>query len=195
MELLQQTAAGDERAFRVLFDRYKRLLLTFVYRITQDGAATEEIVQDIFLKIWMTRENLSDIRNFKNYLFIICRNQALNLVEKEKRLYQQRKIYEKDMLSTTNASSEITISGEEEGGPERPYHLIDEAIDRLPAQQQKAWLLSRHEGMTYEEIATKMALSRETIKYYIRLANDSIKDYIADHNIQLLLLLLAARYL
>ena len=143
----------------------------------------------------MTRENLSDIRNFKNYLFIICRNQALNLVEKEKRLYQQRKIYEKDMLSTTNASSEVTISGEEEGGPERPYHLIDEAIDRLPAQQQKAWLLSRHEGMTYEEIATKMALSRETIKYYIRLANDSIKDYIADHNIQLLLLLLAARYL
>ncbi len=184
-DLLLRTAQGDERAFRALFDQYKRLLLSFVYRITQDHASAEEIVQDIFVKIWMTREGLTAIQSFKNYLFIVSRNQSLNLVEKEKRLFLKQQAYQKEMLSKPPEHPES----------ERPYHLIDEAIERLPAQQQRTWLLSRHEGLTYEEIAQKMNLSRETVKYYIRLANDSIKDYIADNNIQLFVLLLAAGYL
>ncbi len=145
----------------------------------------EEVVQDIFLKIWQTRETLEGIKNFKNYLFIISRNKALKLIEKEIRERNRQEDYH----TNTQTSGHY---GEED---ERPFHLIDEAIERLPGQQKTAWLLSRHEGFTYEQIAAQMGLSEKTVKRHIRLATDSMKVYISTHNTALLVLLIAANYL
>lgn len=184
-ELLHRTARGDESAFRELFETYQPGLLFLISKITRNMVTAEEVVQDMFIKIWQTRENLSEIRSFKNYLFIISRNQALKLIDKEIRQRNRQETYEKDMRETGRGAEQ----------DERPFHLIDEAIDRLPSQQKTAWLLSRHEGMTYEQIAAQMGLSEKTIKRHIRLATDSIKTYISTHNTALFVLLIAASYL
>lgn len=147
-------------------------------------AATEEIVQDVFLKIWMTKESLGDIRSFKNFSFTLSRNQALNFIDKEIR----RKKREDQFLQ--NGGEDNPTQDDK-----RPYHLIDEAINRLPNQQQTAWLLSRHEGLTYEEIAEQMNLSPKTVKRYIRIATDSMKEYISTHNLSLAILLASVAYL
>jgi len=181
-DLLLQTSKGDESAFRELFDVYQPLLLSFVFRITKNRVTTEEIVQDIFLKIWMTRESLAGIQSFKNYLFIVSRNQALNLIDKERRARNRQSAYEKE------------VTGNHDAPEEKMYHLIDEAIDRLPGQQKTAWLLSRHEGLTYAEIAEQMGLSAKTVKNYIAIATDSMKSYLSERNLPLLLLLIAANY-
>jgi RNA polymerase sigma-70 factor (family 1) len=182
--LLLRTAAGDESAFRELFGMYQPSLLYLVHKITRNMGAAEEAVQDIFLKVWLTRESLYKIQHFKNYIFIVARNQALNVLDKQVRERNKQQDYQR----TTEESRESSDNG-------LPYHLIDEAIHRLPQQQRRAWLLSRHEGMSYEEIGTRLSISQKTVKRHIRLATDSIKDYVVTHNTELLVLLLVANYL
>lgn len=192
-DLLSRTARGEDAAFRELFDEYQPMLLSFVFKITKNLAATEEIVQDILLKIWMTKENLVNIRSFKNYSFTLARNQALNYIDKEIRRKNREEQFKKNAeAGYVGSGREMDDSIEDE---KRPYHLIDEAINRLPNQQQTAWLLSRHEGLTYEEIAEQMNLSPKTVKRYIRIATDSMKEYISTHNLPLAILLASVAYL
>lgn len=170
-ELLLKVAGGDEAAFRVLFDHHQPLLMTYVFSVTKSVPFAEEIVQDIFLKIWMTKETLAKVNSFKNYLFIVSRNQAINFTKKLGRELEKRSEYE------GYVKMEVAGQGTDEELATH-YHLIDQAIDRLPPQQQKVYLLSRHEGLTYQEIGDQMGLSPRTVKRYIRISTDSIKGFI-----------------
>lgn len=170
--LLLKVAEGDERAFRTLFEQHHRLLAAHIMRITRSQELTEEIVQDVFLKIWMSRETLSEIQDLRAYLYIVSKNHALNSLRKVAR---ERAAFGDADWSLAEKS---IISAE----PEQPDHygLIDEAIDRLPPRQQTVYLLSRHERKKYTEIADQLSLSRETVKKYLQLATESISAYILD---------------
>ncbi len=170
--LLLKVAGGDERAFRALFEQYHGMLATHIMRITRSPELTEEIVQDVFLKIWMSRETLSQIHDLRAYLYIVSKNQALNSLKKVAR---DRVTFTDDGWNLVEKSF-ISSEPEDPG----PYGLIDEAINRLPPQQQKVYLLSRHERKKYTEIADQMGLSRETVKKYLQLATESISTYVLD---------------
>jgi RNA polymerase sigma-70 factor (ECF subfamily) len=81
-ELLEKIAAGDHVAFTTLFDNYHHSLGAFVFSITKSKELAEEITLDVFLKIWMTREALAEVKNFKAYLFTVSRNAAIVLFAK-----------------------------------------------------------------------------------------------------------------
>jgi len=169
-ELLIKIAKGDERAFCCFFERYHQMLATHILRITRCRLLTEEIVQDVFLKIWMTREVLSEIRDVKAYLYMVSRNHALNGLKKVAR---ERELHlEIDPELVGNMSS---MESHEEVNY---YGLIDEAINILPPQQKKVYLLSRHERLKYSEIADHLQLSKETVKKYLQLATESITYYL-----------------
>ena len=170
--LLLRVAEGDERAFCVLFERYHGLLASHIMRITRSQALTEEIVQDVFLKIWMSRETLSEIRDLRAYLYIASKNHALNSLKKAAR----EKVIESQADWNLVERSFMAPEAEE---PDH-YGLIDEAINRLPPRQQEVYLLSRHERKKYSEIAEQLGLSRETVKKYLQLATESISAYILD---------------
>lgn len=170
--LLLKVSAGDERAFCALFDQYHRLLATHIMRITRSQELTEEIVQDVFLKIWMSRETLSEIHDLRAYLYTVSKNHALNGLKKAAK---ERVILNDKDLEFAEKSFSVSE-------PEEPdhYDLIDEAIDRLPPRQQKVYLLSRHERKKYSEIADMLGLSRETVKKYLQLATESISAYVLE---------------
>jgi RNA polymerase sigma-70 factor (ECF subfamily) len=165
-ELLRLVAAGDERAFTRLFDHYHQRLGLHVYRITRSEPVAEELVHDVFLKIWRNRELLLEIENFPVYLFVVSKNAALNAL---KRIAAER-------VKLTDLDHAVEVE------PEQPddyrYALIDEAIDQLPPQQRQVYLLSRHQRLSYNEIALQMGLSRETVKKYLQIATASIISYI-----------------
>lgn len=165
-ELLRQVAAGDERAFSRLFDHYHQWLGMHIYRITHSEQIAEELVHDVFLKIWLNRELLSGIENFSVYLFVISKNAALNALKKI--------AAERSRFTDLDEAGDIM--------PEQPddyrYALIDEAIDRLPPQQRQVYMLSRHQRLSYSEIALRMGLSRETVKKYLQIATASIVTHI-----------------
>jgi RNA polymerase sigma-70 factor (ECF subfamily) len=173
-DLLRQVAEGSEAAFRELFYRYADRLGNYVLRLTQSKMHAEEIVQDVFLKIWTNREALSDVDNFNVYLFVVSRNQTLNAMRKVIRLKGYQKEWERNQAAAVVENSQKPV--EEEGL--YAEGLINSAVDQLPSQQRKVWLLSRKDGLTHPQIATAMGISRETVKKYIMHANQSITRFI-----------------
>ena len=118
-----------------MFYRYADLLGAYVFRLTRSREYTEEIVQDVFLKIWMSREALAEVENFKVYLFVISRNQTLNALRKVIRERNRFKAWEKNMSSLSAVhNEESTYPADETLG------IIDEAINQLPEQQKKVEL-------------------------------------------------------
>ncbi|MFA6249455.1 MAG: sigma-70 family RNA polymerase sigma factor [Mucilaginibacter sp.] len=183
-ELLLKVANGDEHAFSELFNTHHQLLGTHIYRITDSVELAEEVVQDVFLKIWMSRETLTSVQNFRAYLFVISKNHALNCLRKVAKERIHQKTLEK------NASS---ITPDDSPGLAGYYSLLDEAIDHLPPQQQKVYLLSRHNRLKYDEIARQMGLSRETVKKYLQGATHSITSFVQSNiDISAMIILVSA---
>lgn len=164
-ELLVLIAEGDEAAFHELVNRYADLLHTFIYRITEDRQLTQELVQDTFVKIWLSRETLIAVQNFRAYLFTVSKNFAIKAAQKA---LKERMRFE-DWKKTWH---------DDETDSEWKFALIDEAIARLPPQQYKVWIMSRRQGKKYTEIADELGLSRESVKKYLQYANASILDYV-----------------
>lgn len=169
--LLQRVAAGDETAFTELFNAYNALLGAHIYRLTESSDLAREVVQDVFLKIWLTRETLVKVERFRPYLFVVSKNHALNCLKK---LRNERVKYAQWQADIRYTGEHIATADESASYDS----LIDHAISQLPPQQKKAYLQSRHERLTYGEIAHKMDLSPETVKKYIKLAGESISHYI-----------------
>ncbi len=161
-------SAGDEAAFTQLFNHWHQLLAGYVYRITESRELTEEIMQDVFLKIWITRETLSEIQNFKHYLIVVSRNQCFDVLKKQLKESVRKRDYEKDQkLSVAGASEQPDYSS-----------LIDQAIENLPARRKEVYLLSRHERLSYQEVADKLGISKESVKTHLKLASQSITEFI-----------------
>jgi len=168
-EILQLVAMGDERAFRRLFNQYHHRLGIHIFNITKSHELAEEVVQDVFLKIWNNRALLSDVVNFKAYLYVASKNQAINAL---KRIAQEK------VLTIELADTVYEIGADETGEENERYILVDEAIDHLPPQQRLVYLLSRHERLQYAEIAERLSLSRETVKKYLQISTESITCYV-----------------
>lgn len=181
-DLLGQIAQGDENAFRQLFYMYHQQLAIHVFRLTQSVELAEEIVQDVFLKIWTNRETLTYVHHFKAYLFVVSKNQTLNAL---RQLAKERKNKEEWQKGNT-----ILYEQQQSEDNTDYYGLIDQAIEQLPPQQQKVYCLSRHKRLKYQEIAQQLNLSRETVKKYMQLAIASIGTYIRSNTEAFLLLLL-----
>lgn len=170
--LLLQTATGDEQAFTQIFNAYHQQLGAFILKFTDSHELTQEIVQDVFMKIWTNRSVLKGIDSFKAYLIVIARNHAYNLLKLQARESLKKREYLKINVET------ITVNEESNNWKEQHLQLIEEAIAQLPRQQQKIYQLSRNQGMKYEEIAATLGISFETVKKHMHLALRSIKNYV-----------------
>jgi RNA polymerase sigma-70 factor (ECF subfamily) len=184
--LLKAIVNGDEQAFARLSDYYNLFLCSYVFRFTHSEEIAEEIVQDIFLKIWMSHEVLAGIKNFRKYLYIVFKNNTLSALRKMSREKAKQKAY---------FSSSVTIVEETSPAEElarKYYLLIDKAIELLPDHQQKIYLLNRRQKRKYEEITQEMGISYETVKRHMRYASLFISDYVRSHMEPCLIALLLA---
>ncbi len=173
-DLLRKVAEDGERAFCILYMRYYQQLGSYIYTLSDSMETAEEIVQDVFMKIWSERKSLLEVNNFKGYLFVISKNYALNVLKKslrERQLKESYYNYHREVIGT-----EISVMGDLSY-----YSLLDQAIDQLPPRQKEVFLMSRHKRMKYAEIAGALSLSPESIKKYLKLATASISSHIRKH--------------
>ncbi|MFC6102521.1 RNA polymerase sigma factor [Olivibacter domesticus] len=161
--LLGAVASGDEGAFRQLFDAYHNKLALFIYRLTKDRLLTDELVQDVFVKIWNRKEHLLKITNFDSYLFAMAKNLALNALRDLARRSEKHRLWEVEY-------DEADLSEQQK----EFFSLVNEAIDHLPTQQREVYLLSKYEKYKHEQIAQKMDLSQQTVKKYVQRATQHI---------------------
>ncbi|AEV99802.1 RNA polymerase subunit sigma-70 [Niastella koreensis] len=173
-ELLAQVANGDKLAFRQLFDLYKLRLYAFVLQLTHSKVDAEEIVQDVFTKLWESRTSLLHVEYPGKYIYTIARNKTLNHLT---RLARDRQLLQQVWLNVSHVDNptEAILQAQES------QRLIDEAISRLSIQRQTIFKLSREQGFTHEEIAARLDLSKSRIKNILVEILKHIKDHLAHY--------------
>jgi RNA polymerase sigma-70 factor (ECF subfamily) len=174
-ELLAQVAGGDHKAFCILFDRYHGYVFGFGRKLTRSDDQAEEIVQDIFLKIWALREKLSSLDNFEAYLTRLVRNQSYSVLRRN--------------IAHDKASSVfLSQQAEQDNNMERQLaynetvRILEEAIQGLPEQQRKVYELCHRQGLKYEDAAREMAISADTVHYHMKLALKAIREHFKKHS-------------
>jgi RNA polymerase sigma-70 factor (family 1) len=173
-ELLSRIAGGDERAFREVFDHYERYVFTFAQKITRSDSDAEEIVQDIFLKIWFARNQLLTIDNFGAYLNRVVRNHAFNLLRHEA-------IVSKAKIELGLSTSDNDMGTQQMLDYKDTKDLLDKVVSRLPEQQRKVYLLCHIEGLKYDEVAARLKISPDTVHYHMKLALAKIREHFKRH--------------
>jgi RNA polymerase sigma-70 factor (family 1) len=174
-ELLQLVANGNKGAFKQLFDLYKLKLFTFVLQMTHSRVDAEEIVQDIFARLWESRAGLASVDHPAKYIYTIARNKTLNHLTKlarDRRLLQQLWV---NVSQQENPSEELLHARE-------CQQLIGKAISELSLQRQTIFELSREQGLSHEEIANRLGLSKSRVKNIIVEILKHIRDYLAHYS-------------
>jgi RNA polymerase sigma-70 factor (family 1) len=167
--LLLNIANGDEKAFRQIFDYYSSKIYHFALKLTHSTVLAEEIVQEIFLKIWNNREKLSEVEFFPAYLYTIARNHAFNVLK--------RIAIEANANAKLVAKLPLHHSETEEGIICGDYEShLDRIVNSLPPQQKKVYSLCHGEGLKYEEAAERLNISRLTVKTHMQSALRTIKS-------------------
>ncbi|WP_157962633.1 RNA polymerase sigma factor [Chitinophaga deserti] len=166
-DVLKSVAEGSRNAFATLYNGYVNQAGPIVYMITGSREHTEDILQELFVKIWNDREKLHTVQRFNAYFYILLRNQTLNYID---RLATERKKRDQYVRS-------VYLQEEGESLPFRQrLDILDKAIDALPAQQKTVFLL-RAQGYRNPEIACRLKLSPDSVKKYNQLALKSIHQF------------------
>ncbi|HRE49938.1 MAG TPA: RNA polymerase sigma-70 factor [Flavitalea sp.] len=172
--LLDLIATGDQQAFAKLFDQYRNRVYTVAYRLTQSASIAEEIVEDVFLKIWLKRNDLSAIQNFNAYLLTIARNDCYRALKKIARDYRITSIQEDELEMGLHVTEDYLV--------EKQYkELLNNAINKLPKQQKLVFRLIKEQGLKREEVADILQLSPETVKFHLSQAVKTIRIFCVQH--------------
>lgn len=171
--LLQAVSEGDKAAFTALFHHYKGSIYSTVLRLTDHAAFAEEVVQDVFLKIWLKRADMKTVENFPGYLYTIARRNAYRALKSAAR---QRHLIPLHEDVSEHPDVEQIMHRKEYSV------LLKQAVERLPPKQQAAFILIRQEGLKREQAARQMQVSPETIKYNLEEATRKVRAYLLSHS-------------
>lgn len=183
--LLRRLSESDREAFAHLFAKYHQKVNAFALRLTHSEAMAEEIVQDVFMKIWLNRESLASVDHFQSYLFTIARNHTFNILK--------RLALEENAKAAFGRELPQHQEIEETSMYEERQQMLNQAIDRLPPQQRLVYSLCHQDGLKYEEVAQQLNISRLTVKTHMQQALRSIRSHFSStYGILLLILLFIA---
>jgi RNA polymerase sigma-70 factor (ECF subfamily) len=180
-ECFHNLARGDASAFETIFELYKKRVFGVAFKMLKSETEAEEIVQDVFLSIWVGKANLSHINDPEAYLFTITYNTIYARLKKASRNQEILNTIINHLAQIQNTTDE-TIAAHETG------KLINEAIQQLPPQQRAIYELSKQEGLSYTEIAERMHLSRNTVRNHLSEAMKTIRTFLKKAAMLLMLL-------
>ena len=167
---------GDSAAFRLLFQSYAEPLCTFTEQYTKSPEIAEELVQDLFFKIWKDRSTWAPTVSVKSYLYTSARNLALDYLKHQRVVddWKQEALADNESIVPTPDQSVCT---------KRLRRAVQEAIDELPERRRQVFKLSRQHGLTYKEIATVLDISIKTVETHMRRAFKFLRQRLAPHRL------------
>ena len=186
LDLFQQIADGDENAFEQLYDRYLPLLYPVIIKIVRTEPVVKDLIQEVFLYLWVDREKLHDIESPKNWIFRIAYNRSYTWLKKHMAESRAIKLSEQNELELIN-ETEDTVSFRESA------RLIKLAIEALPEQSKKIYLMSRQEGMKPSAIAEQLGMSVQVVKNSLYRSGKTIKDWLSTQGLIIPLIVIIGR--
>jgi len=167
--LLREAGKGNEASFTQLFYAYKDKLYGFVLRMNANPQAAEDIVQDVFLKIWERRESLAEIENFNAFIFRVSRNHTLNHMRHMARETLVRMESSKRHDAAPPLPDETLMYN-------NLRQTLSAIVATLPRQQKAVYQLSREARLRQDEIATRLDISLPTVKNHLSQALRTIRE-------------------
>ena len=172
--LIDKMQAGSEEAFTALYKQYSPRLYVNILKMVRDPLVAEEIVQELFTRVWQKKTNKGIEENFGGYLYLIGQNLVHDFFRK---LLRDKKLLTRFKMFATAHYEDM----EEAINNREVAALLEKAIEQLSPQQKKVYELVKIDGLAYKKAAELMGISHFTVKEYLVTANKSIKNYLLNH--------------
>jgi RNA polymerase sigma-70 factor (ECF subfamily) len=173
--LIEQIKRGDKHAVEVIFKAYYRPLCGYANKILTDIDVAEEIVQEMFFQLWQKREDLPVIVSLKSYLYRSVHNACLNDIKHKK--VEQKHSDHVHYVQENNVEDFVDLAETTE-----LQEKIRIAIDKLPTERKKIFIMIRYEELKYSEVAEKLGISIKTVENQmgsaLKLMRQELKDYL-----------------
>lgn len=182
-DIIPQIAEGNKNAFETLFKSHYANLCGYAVKYVWELEQAEEIVQDLFFNLWNKRSNLYISSSIESYLFRAVRNACLNYLKHKK----IRDNYVSSVQDTYNSGQGL------DDNPVETLELqknIDEAIESMPPERKKIFLLSRYEGLKYKEIAEQLGISVKTVEAQMGKALKFLREELKEFMVLLIFILM-----
>lgn len=173
--LLYKIAKGDENAFSQLFERYRDKLFYYLLRHTKSPEIAEEIVTDIFMKLWQGRDLAEQIKDIGAFLHKVGYYKVMDFLRTTARHSRLQKVYLDHLNQVEDPAGAETFFDED------LKTLLYKAINQLPPQRKRIYKLSKQQGLSHEQIATMLHLSPSTVNNSITAATRSISTYVKNY--------------
>ena len=169
--LIRAVKCGDKKSFDELFEKYYDRYFSFACALLHDADAAEDVLQNVFLKIWIGRDRLDESRNFESYLLVSVRNEIFDHLRLK---YNQTSVRD-DVSEKEDAAADIEagIALTETSA------IMNQKISQMPPQRQRIFMMSRYENLSSKEIADRLGLSVRTVDNHIYLALRELKQIIS----------------
>lgn len=165
---IRRLIAGDEKAFKKVYDLYSEQVFQLALRFLKDTEWSEEIVQEVFLRLWVNHKKLDAAGNMWLYLYVIAKRLSLNRLRQVRNSALHMDQLMINMATASNQTEEAILVADME-------RYTQKVITSLPKQQQLVFNLSRMEGLSHKEIAERLGISPNTVKNHMVEALKTLK--------------------
>ena len=172
-QLVKQIIGGSEKAFGHLFRKYYGIVCLFVNKIIKDSGAAEDIAQNIFVKIWINRENLIPEKPVRHLLFVMAKNESFNFLKAK---YTMIMTFPEVLPDREAGNSSVNIILE----AKETDCLLKKIIYNMPVQRRNVFIRSRYCGYSVREIAEELDLSKRTVEKHLELALKDLKKNLSE---------------
>ncbi|WP_420600943.1 RNA polymerase sigma factor [Flagellimonas sp.] len=180
-DLILELKKGNENAYAYLVETYNHKLCLYANSLVNDISISEDLVQNVFIKVWERRDNLKVDFPIKSYLYKSVYNACINEYKKNQSVTALEKKYIEEL--------DRIIEDKDEAALEKLIGLVKEAIQELPPKCKEIFLLSKKEGLTNIEISEYLNLSKNTIERQINIAFSKIRENVGGKTDAILFLL------
>jgi RNA polymerase sigma-70 factor (ECF subfamily) len=189
-ELVVRLQQDEVSAFDTLYWKYHQAVYRNIFKFVKEQLVTEDILQEVFAKLWEKRKDINPSQSVAGWLFVISFNLSVDYVRKKLR----EQTIHKELL---NLDFDDDYSLDRKNIYEDQYQLLEKAIAQLSPKKRKIVTLCKLEGKTYDEVAEELKISRNTVKEHLSIAMVKLNDYIQknkEHNKYIVLFLLFLNY-
>ena len=172
-QLLTQVSQGDRQAFQVLYKACYPLIQRYILLFEPSPQILDELTQDVFVRIWEKRARLGAVESFKGYLFLVTRNVVFNFIRALKVRQKVKELDESSSPPANDLENELLFK--------QYYEIALEAMNKLPPGRRKVLKMSIDDGLSLDEIAIELQISRSGVKKQLYAATAYVRQYLQEH--------------